>query len=333
MRKRKKRERAANEVPLDDGVRYGSEHWRDVAGVSFCHWDRWLLRLALAEPKGLRSVVETFQQRAHGSPRRTDTDAEAMLAQLADLQARLAQLRCRAEDVLDEVERSSKWLHDKAFRRVWHGPLRYRTEAMTRTPRNLLAARAREGNWAAFPVSPAPHLARLRRIYQGLYVDWRGASSVVLLLGIEGDRLLAAARNDDEVLAVRRAIVGAASEAIANVDDSGGDLGEHFREQQQAYLEHLVTYVDRPGILRDLLELATWEDYGLFHHIEVFLTWLPEQAADRAVRELARLIAELRAANLGYQVSKAQRLRERVLASADAANTVTDRGVGARASR
>ncbi len=30
-------------------------------------------------------------------------------------------------------------------------------------------------------------------------------------------------------------------------------------------------YLDRPGILRDLLELATWEDYGLFHHLDVFL--------------------------------------------------------------
>lgn len=58
------RVRAENEVPLDDGARDGTEHWRDHAGASFCHWDRWLLRLALDEPNGLRSVVNTFQQRA-----------------------------------------------------------------------------------------------------------------------------------------------------------------------------------------------------------------------------------------------------------------------------
>lgn len=332
MKKREKRARAANKAPLDDGVRYGTEHWRDRAGLSFCHWDRWLLRLALDEPNGLRSIVDTFQQRALGS-QRTDTDAEAMLAQLAHLEARLAQIGCGPVDVLDEVERTSKWLHDKAFRRIWHGPLHYRTEAMTRTPRILLEGRAREGNWAAFPVSPAPYLACLRPIYQHIYTDWRGVGSVVLLLRIEGDRMLASARNDDEVLAVRRAIISAATEASAHVDDSGGDLGDHFREQEQAYLEHLVSYVDRPGVLRDLLELATWEDHGLFHHIEVFLKWLPEPAADLAVRELARLIAELRAANLGYQVSKAQRLRQLVLMSADVANAVIDRGVEARASR
>jgi hypothetical protein len=131
-------------------------------------------------------------------------------------------------------------------------------------------------------VSPALYIARLRPIYQHVYVDWRGVGSVVLLLRIEGDRMLAAARNGDEELAVRRAIIGAATEAIADVDDSGNDMGEHFRDGEQAYLEHLGTYVDRPGILRDLLELATWEDYGLFHHIEVFLKWLPERATDLA---------------------------------------------------
>jgi len=49
------RVRAANEIsPLDDGARNGTEHWRDVAGVSFCHWARWLLRLAVA-PSSTRS--------------------------------------------------------------------------------------------------------------------------------------------------------------------------------------------------------------------------------------------------------------------------------------
>ncbi len=296
----RKRARPANEVPLDDGARNGTEHWRDLGGVSFCHWDRWLLRLALDEP---------------------------------DLEARLARIGCGPQDVLDEVERASKWLHDKAFRRIWHAPLRYRTEAMRRTPRNLLEARAREGNWAAFPVSPAPHLTRLRRIYQGLYVDWRCVGSVVLLFRIEVERMLGAATNDDEILAVRRAIIGAAVEAIANADDSGGELGPYFRDEELAYLDHLGAYLERFGILRDLLELATWEDYGLFHHIEVFLTWMPERGADLAICELAQLIAELRAAGLGYQVSKAQRLRQLVLASGGTANAVIGREVGAGASR
>lgn len=204
-----------------------------------------------------------------------------MLAQLVDLEARIAQLGRSPKDVLDEVEQASKWLHDKAFRRVWHsGPL-HRTEAMTRTPRNVLEARASEGNWAAFPVLPAPYFARLRAIYQHGYADYRGVGLVVLLLRLEGEKMLAASTSDDEALAVRRAIVGAAIEAMAHVDDSGDELGQHFRDEEEAFLAHLRAYLDRPGIVRELLELATWEDYGLFRHLDDFLHRLPERAPAR----------------------------------------------------
>lgn len=297
---------------LDDGRHNGTEQWRELNGVRFCHWDRWLLRLALNEPNGLHSIAETFRERRMSG--RSHADAEAMLAQLADLELRLSKLRCEPKDVLDEVERSSKWLHEKAFRRVWHSTIRHATEAMMRTPRNVLEARARDGNWSAFPVSPAAYVAKLRPIYQDGYVDWRAIGTVVLLLRIEGERMLENATPDVE-LAVRRGIVGAAIEAMAHADDSGDELGQHFRDAELAYLDHLGDYLERPGILRDLLELATWEDYGLFHHIDVFLEWLPQRAADVAARELARIITELRAAGLDYQLSKAQGLRRLVLTS------------------
>jgi hypothetical protein len=105
-RVRAPRVKLASEIPLDDGTRKGTEAWRDVDGVSFCHWDRWLLR------------------------------------------------------------------RDKAFRRVWHAKSIYRTEAMERTPRKMLEARARDGGWGAFPVSPAPYFARLDACYRGGYFDY-----------------------------------------------------------------------------------------------------------------------------------------------------------------
>lgn len=49
--------------PLDDGARQGPETWRVIEGVEFCHWDRWLLRLALSEPDGLQSIASTFRSR------------------------------------------------------------------------------------------------------------------------------------------------------------------------------------------------------------------------------------------------------------------------------
>jgi len=314
-RSRTPRVKLPSEIPLDDGTRNGTEAWREIDGIAFCHWDRWLLRASLEEPEGLASVAREFRRRTR-EDRRLQEVAEALLAQVNDLEVRLIKLGRLPGDVLEPLERESTWLRDKAFRRVWHATSIRRTEAMLRTPRNLLEARAREGNWAAFPVSPARYFARLRAIYRHGYFDHRGAGLVVLQLEHEGDRMIAAASSDDERLAIRRAILGACIDAMAHVDDSDADLAEHFHEQEQAYLVCVLGHVERPGILRDLLELATWEDYGLFLHIDAFLGALPEAAADLAMRELARIIAELRGADLAYQGKKARRLRGLVLASA-----------------
>jgi len=303
-----------SEVPLDGGTRNGTESWRDVDGIAFCHWDRWLLRLSLEEPEGLASIAREFRRRARGQRRERDV-SEAMLAQVADLASRLARIRRSPTEVLDAVERESTWLRDKAFRRVWHATSIYRTQAMERTPRKMLEARAREGNWEAFSVSPRPYFARLDALYRGGYFGYRGVGLVVLQLEIEGDRMLMLATSDDERLAVRRAILGACIEAMAHVDDSGCDLGEHFREREQQYLDAVQPYIEHPGVLRDLLELATWEDYGLCHHVHAFLGQLSEGVGDLAVRELAQIIGELREVGLDYQLGRARRLRSLVLGS------------------
>ena len=313
-RPRARRVRLPAEIPLDDGMRNGTESWRDLDGIAFCHWDRWLLRLSLEEPEGLASIARELRRRAREQRRGRDV-AEALLAQVADLASRLTRIGRTPAEVLDAVERESTWLRDKAFRRVWHATSIYRTPAMVRTPRKLLEARAREGNWEAFSVSPRPYFTRLDALYRGGYFDYRGVGLVVLQLESEGDRMLMLATSDDERLAVRRAILGACIEAMAHVDDSGCDLGEHFRAREQQYLDAVRPYVERPGILRDLLELATWEDYGLFHHVNAFLGQLPEGAGDLAVRELARIIGELREAELDYQLGRARRLRSLVLES------------------
>ncbi len=127
--------------------------------------------------------------------------------------------------------------------------------------------------------------------------------------------MLARATSNDERLAVRRAILGACIEAMAHVDDSCGELGDHFREHEREYLAQVLGYLDQPDVMRDLLDLVIWEDYGFFHHVHDFLSKLHERAADLAVRELARSITELRGAKLHYQCARARRLRELVLES------------------
>jgi len=316
-RHREPRPKLATTLPRDDGPREGTDAWREVGGVEFCHWDRWLLRLALDEPEGLRTIAREFRRRA-ASARGGDGVAEAMLAQVADLEARLARLGLTPDAVLDEVERASKWLHDKAFRRVWHATSIRPTGAMQCTPRKVLEERALCGNWSAFAVSPARYAGELKAAVGDGWYDYRGTGLVVLLLHTACERVLWTAKGDDDRLAIHRAMLTVAIGAMEQVDDSLDELGQHFREHEHAYLELLGPRIERPGLLRDLLELVVWEDFGLFSEVEQFLAALPEVHADLAMRELARIVAELRGATLERQLAKARSLRRVLLTAAEA---------------
>lgn len=285
--------------------------------MQFCHWDRWLLRLAVDEPDGLRSIARTLQRRT-SAPRAPDLEAEALLAQLEDLETRLTMLGRTPAAMLDDVERESTWLHAKAFRRVWHAASFSYTEAMRRTPRTLLKQRARSDNWHLFPISPDAYVADLASAFGDYWYDHRTSQSAIALSELAAERLLRRANTDDERLAIRRAALTAVVDAMARVDDSFGELGQQFRDHEYAYLELLRGHVDRQGLLRDLLELVVWEAYGLFHEVEPFLRALSEPDADRALRDLASIIAELRTAGLEPQLDKAQVLRRAVLAAAEA---------------
>ncbi|MEY4508588.1 MAG: hypothetical protein RLZZ450_710 [Pseudomonadota bacterium] len=315
-RQRERKPTPAEDQPLDDGTRTGIESWRVIGAVSFCHWDRWLLRLALDEPQGLRSIEREFRRRAtvKGSPNR---DAEAMLAQVTDLQARLHRLELAPESVLDNVERASNWLLAKAHRRVWHGRAIYNTEAMLNTPRVALEARALRGNWAAFPVSPASYAAPLKAIVGSGYYDYRGVGLITMQIEMQIDRMLYVAKSDAERLAIHRAALTAVIEMMDQVDDSDADMAILFRSSERAYLELLRGPLQTPRMLRDLLELVVWEDYGLFAEGGQFVGALTEDKADLVVIELARMLSELRAAGLDYQAARVRALRKRVLASVE----------------
>lgn len=125
------------------------------------------------------------------------------------------------------------------------------------------------------------------------------------------------ANTDDERLVIRRAALSAAIDAIERIDDSFGEFGDQFRVHEQTYLSLLRGYIDRPMLLRDLFELVVWEDYGLFQEVDPFLRGLREPEADLAVRELAKIIAELRSAGLRVQLEKARARRSSVIAAAE----------------
>ncbi|WP_437728227.1 hypothetical protein [Sorangium sp. So ce861] len=302
------------ERPLDDGVRYGPEPWRVIDGVAFCHWDRWLLRLALAEPRGLDAIEREFRARA-ASERVGGDAAEAMRAQVVDLRGRLARLARTPEGVLDAEEKASAWLLKKAWKRVWHDGPNRRTEAMRNTPRRRLEARALRGHWQRFPVSPARYEPEIRRVIDGhgCYDD-RATGLLARFLEHQVDVLAVTATSDLERLSLHRAAMTVIIEVMDQVDDSLADMSEVFAASERAYLELARAHAGLDGILRDLLELAVWEDYGLLRGVRGFLGALQEDHADLAVRELAAILSELRRERLDYQVARAVMLRRAVLA-------------------
>jgi hypothetical protein len=304
------------ERPLDDGPRNGTELWREVQGIMFCHWDRWLLRLALAEPTGLAALAHEFEHR------RTHRDgrdaAEALLAQVRDLEARLARVGRTPATLLDATEQASEWLRKKAVKRVLESPPHAYTRAMRETPRRVLDARALRGHWPELPVSPAPFEAALGPVgVMTGYAEWWATAGIAEGLDFEIERIARTTACDDERLALYRAAITVLIETMARVDDSGADISRVFEGVERMYLPLARAAAARPGILRDLLELVVWEDYGLFQHAEDFLRALPEPLADMALRELREIIAELHREGLDYPLDKARRLRRAVVASAD----------------
>ena len=71
-------------------------------------------------------------------------------------------------------------------------------------------------------------------------------------------------------------------EAMDRVDDSLAEVSTMFREIEQAYLADLAGFAGVDGLLRDLIELTIWEDYGLIEGVEPFLRSLPVEHAEPA---------------------------------------------------
>jgi hypothetical protein len=241
---------------------------------------------------------------------RFDSGSEAMIAQIDDLQARLVSIGMVPSQLLDDEERASEWLKKKAFRRVWHDGPNAKTYAMRNPPRRVLELRALRGHWLNFPVSPAQY----ERVFTDVKHDakrshWSDASSIAMtfedIVERENARLVCAYRQ----LALHRCALTAIIECMDDVDDSGGDMAEAYRSIERSYVDH-VRDTSLDILLRDLLELAVWEAYGLTEATDSFLAGLSADRADVAMSELAQIIDELRRYELEFQLQRARRLRE-----------------------
>ncbi len=304
--------RTTSERPLDDGARLGPERWRDIGDVSFCHWDRSLLRLALDELDGLASMERAFRQRAHAEDR-GGSAADALCAQLVDLGARLTLAGLTPDMLLDEVERASEWLWRKAHKRVWQDGPHRTTEAMRRTPRRLMQRRALRGNWETGEGSPEPHVSRLWSCVDDGYYDEDGTALVLRMMDTEMEVLLVMAPGGPQRRGIRRALLTVLLEAIERFDDGYGPAAALFREHQHAWMGDILKAGAPRHLLRDLLELLIWDGYGLADGVEDFLRGLPDGPALAAASELARLVGELEREGLRHELARARRLQTAVL--------------------
>ena len=93
-----------------------------------------------------------------------------------------------------------------------------------------------------------------------------------------------------------------------HVDDSDADVAVMFREIEGAYHDDLLVFAAVDGLIRDFLELAVWEDYGLMDDTPQFLKRLPVEHAEPAYAAVVDIIAELEREEVAYHANKAREL-------------------------
>lgn len=290
---------------------FGPEPWKEVQGVTFLYWDRWLLRLAVEEQDGLDGLVQRFEadRRRNRSGWR---DAEAKLSQIEDLGKRLTKIEMSPLEVLGDVDATDKKLLAKSKTKLIEQSLFRLSPAMVDTPRRRLQARALRGWWPQFPVSPAPYEKELMGPRdRSAYYDWRMTMWLADDVGHHIDRLKLLAESEAEQLALHRAAATLIVESMESTDDSHASLGMLFEDLWNAYL---AMPWERTGILaeiffRDLIEFSIWEDYGLVDGLtEFFRTLAPD---DGAVVEsvFIDVIPELREGGFDHHEEKALRYR------------------------
>lgn len=297
---------------------WGPERWKTIQGVVFCHWDRWLLRIAVSEKNGLKGIRQDFYRRI---PNKINSgwefvDVESKYAQIVDLEKRLTALRLLPYEVLSPDERKNAWLLELANRRVYRSDAHERTEVMERTPRRLYYRRAMRGHWGNLPVSPEPYAQRLLAIMEPSFDEDTDLQSLATLLDIQLSRWRQASSSEAERFAGIRALMSVMLEN-AHRFWHPHDLLLELREPMQWCLQWLgVQKVsEQEHLFRDVMEFYLWDEFGFLAGLTDILMALDENEADCAYRILVHLIRDYRAYGLGYRLSRALSLRGKLFLS------------------
>lgn len=295
---------------------HGPEPWRTVQRVTFTHWDRWFLRLAVEDDDNWVTLEKTLQERRYSVTHST-SDAEAKLSHMADLCNRLAKVRKTPRAVLRQ-EVDDRALLYKAKTKIFDQYLdrKYATAAMQNTPRRRLKKQALRGHWSRFPASPSlfeesifdPESARP---FYGENATMRLADRIERRV----ERLIRRADDVAEQLAIYRAAMTAILVAVERANDSCGCLGETFSLVLDGYraVPWKDTGIDAEVFFADLIEFATWEDYGLIDALQGFFKAISPEERDIVFRLLDRIEAELQGHGFKFQAEELDDIRVTVL--------------------
>jgi hypothetical protein len=292
-------------------VIFGPETWREVRGVAFTYWDRWLLRLGVDDADGMAGVVRRLEEQRKKRSFYQD-DAEAKLAQVANLSARLQELNVEPPEVLGEVDATDTRLLRKAHDKIFEQTGGRFTPAMRDTPRKRLRERATRGQWKDFPVSPSGFERELWSKIGGQQdLGWRQTGCLADAIESEVDAAVSTLSDDGERIAIYRATMTVIVESMERVDDSLADMATTFSNIWESYRSLHWERAGMPAavLFRDLIEFTVWEDYGLVDGLDAVFQGLAPDDAFVVENVFADVIPELRAGGFDHQEEKALRLR------------------------
>jgi hypothetical protein len=283
-----------------------------VAGVPWCHFDRWFALVAVTDFAGDLDALEhelvgRLLSSLHGR-----TDVEAKLSHLADLRDRMtaagvspAVLAGAAEPEQTTLAKAQRKVRDQALEG------RAMTQAMRDTPRVRLERRARYGHWDQFPVTPSRWYEKLAGRRPATHIT-KGRSFAVTrqlrerLVRFDGPR-----RALGDRLALYRAFHTVGVELAERGDDSYGNIGELRLEAFRTYLsiDWGATGIDAAHYWQDLCELLVSEVYALtYRHETRPFEDVPAGHEDLIERILVQLADEWRAAFQDFQAEEALEL-------------------------
>ena len=275
------------------------------------YWDLWISILLSAQFAGdWEALLAHFHQHASALSWHQD-QAEGLVNHLLLLRQALEQAGLSPEDFIKDADRDFlKKQQIKAKRKLLDFAFEQHEKSvwMIETPHRQRNARALRGYWEQFPVSPLSFAHGLTAIFKtGKYYLEKQSFKLEHKLSEFLDKKKAPLDIPGQ-LGLYRAFLTVVLENMNGVDDSYGVIGDLYESVFETYfhLERAQINLPLETYFQDLLELLTWEDYGLTYNSQPdFFASLSKAEVPLIEAVLRQQWQELEVLGLDYQSQKA----------------------------